>query len=319
MSGIPDLELAPDSDFADSLEQALMAEMGWQADINLRPRSVVQARPAARIRRFGITIAAALVAASVVGLLFIDRDDSRPVPRVVATEPTTTAAPSPTLAATVPTTVPTTTAAPATTEAVPPGMPIAKPLPAGTTYRIGRSVLRRSIEITNPLEGAWGQWDTGGFVLTSSSDGYEVLLAGLDLTKARFFTDPLVDANAFPDVAALTAATSEPPDDFLTYFAALPGVETDDISDTEFAGHPARALSWRFGAFEGGSPCRPSGNCVHAVWFAGTRRDGGWISSYTTGDAGTTYVLDLDGQTLIFEVQDRPGAQQAADSLVIAD
>jgi hypothetical protein len=78
-------------------------------------------------------------------------------------------------------------------------------------------------------------------------------------------------------------------------------------------------MSWTFGAFEGGSPCRTGGNCVNPVWFPGTRPDGGWISSYTSGDAGTTFVLDLAGQTLVFEVQDRPGAQQAADSLVIGD
>ena len=215
----------------------------------------------------------------------------------------------------MPTTVPATVAAPSATDVVLPGLPIAEPLPAGTSYRIGRAVLGRGIQITNPVEGAWPQWDTGGFVLTASADASQLLIAAVELTKARVFTDPLVDAYSLLDVDALTAATSEPPADFLAFFAALPGIEAGEVTDTEFAGQPARAISWTFGAFEGGSPCRPSGNCVNTVWFPGTRRDGGWISSYTSGDAGTTYVLDFDGQIVIFEVQDRPGAQEAADSL----
>jgi hypothetical protein len=149
-------------------------------------------------------------------------------------------------------------------------------------------------------------------VLTADEIGFEPIVGGFDLSKTRFFIDPLVDAyNMLDD--ELTAATTEPTTDFLAYFAALPGIEAGEVSDVEFAGYPARAMSWTFGAFEGGVPCAPGGNCVNAMWFPG------WISSYVSGDAGTTYVLDIDGQTLIIEVQDRPGAQEAADSLVIGD
>ncbi|MEO6572132.1 MAG: hypothetical protein ABIO83_11370 [Ilumatobacteraceae bacterium] len=328
MSGIPDLELPPDGEFADDLEQLLMAEMGWEADVVVRPRSADRARPTARIRRLGITIAATLVAAAVIGLLFVDRTATKGpqvVPTASTSAPTTTAVSSATVVAAVSTTVPTTTTVPATaaaptvTEVLPPGMPIAKPLPADTTYRIGRSVLGRGIQITNPVEGAWGQWDRGGFVLTSSGDGGQVLIAAVDLAAARIFTDPLVDTSALPDETALTAATSEPPADYLSFFAGLPGIEVGRVTDTEFAGRPARAMSWTFGPFEGGSPCVLDGNCVSTIWFRGTRGDGGRISTYTSGDAGTTYVLDLDGRTVVFEVPDRPGAQEAADSLVIGD
>ena len=179
-------------------------------------------------------------------------------------------------------------------------------------------MLGRSIQFTNPDEGIEGQWDRGGFVLTSSAEtGNQLLVGAVHLARARVFTDPLVDASALPDDGVLTAATSEPPADYLAYFAALPGIEVGEVRDTEFAGQPARAMSWTFGALERGSPCVLGEHCVNTIWFPGTRRDGGRISSYTSGDAGTTYVFDLDGETVVVEVQDRPGAQEVAESLVI--
>ena len=149
-------------------------------------------------------------------------------------------------------------------------------------------------------------------MLTADEIGFEPMIGAFALAEARYFTDPLVDAYTMLD-EQLTAATTEPTSDFLAYFAALPGVEAGEVTDAEFAGHPARMMSWTFGEFEGGVPCGPGGNCVNAMWFSG------WISTYFAGDAGTTYVIDIDGETLVVEVRDSPGAQEAADSLVIGD
>ncbi len=247
--------------------------------------------------------------------------------------PTATEAP-PTVASTVPpgtappATDPSATDAPTTTEALLPALPIGQLLPAGASYRLARSVIGRALQFTNPTDGTIAVSGPGGFFVAADLAGTEPLLGVFDLEKARMFTDPLVDLGATTtrpprpgfgsdaDAAALTAATEAPPADYLAYFAALPGVEAGEVMTTEFAGLPAAAMSWRVGAFDGGYPCfdSPRGNCVITLWF-----DVGVVASYWTGDVGTTYVIDIDGTTVVVEVPDRPGAQELADSLVIGD
>ena len=117
-----------------------MAEMGWEADLRVRPRSADLVHPMTRTRRFGIAIAVVLVAAMVTGLLFIDRDVPKPGPQVQldvsVTVPATTATPSTTTESTA-------AAAPSVTAELPPAMPIAKPLAADTTYRLGQRSARQ--------------------------------------------------------------------------------------------------------------------------------------------------------------------------------
>ena len=220
--------------------------------------------------------------------------------------PVTTAAPD--------TTAPsTTTAAPSTTEGLPPALPNGQPLEAGVTYRVPASTLGRSMQFTNAVDGALAVAGEGGMALTADQTGFQVLLVVADYSKVRFFTDPLVDAYSLQGVEALTAATNEAPADFFAYFASLPGVVTGPITDAEIAGRPAKAMTWSFGVFEGGFPCGPAQACVNAAWL------GNWVSSYFEGNSGTTYLLEIDGQQVLVEVQNLPGAQDVADSLVIGD
>jgi len=246
-----------------------------------------------------------------------------------STDTASTAAATTAAAATVPVvTDPQTTDAPATTEAVLPVLPIGQPLTAGSSYRLAKSVIGRAMQFTNPTDGTFGVSGPGGFFVSADQAGLEPLVGVFDLMESRAFIDSLIDLGATTstpprpgalsdaDAAALTAATETPPADYLAYFAALPGVETGEVTTTEFAGHPATAMTWSFGAFDGGHPCFGStrGNCVVTLWFAV-----GAVASYWTGDAGTTYVIDIDGRTVVVEVRDRPGAQQTADSVVIGD
>jgi len=278
-----------------------------------------------RIQALGIVAAVTLFAAC--------SDDTTATPAatdapttVATTVPATTMVPVDT---TVPaSTDPPATDAPTTTEALLPSLPVGQPLTDGTSYRMARSVIGRSLQFTNPTDGAFGVSGPGGFFVAADQAGTEPLLGVFDLMKSRAFTDALIDlgtattrpprpgALADADAAALTAATETPATDYLAYFAALPGVEAGEVTTTEFAGHSAKVMTWRFGAFDGGYPCFGSarGNCVVTLWF-----EVGVVASYWTGDAGTTYVLDIDGTTVVVEVPDRPGAKEAADSLVIGD
>jgi len=315
VSGIKDFELMPDVGFADRLEQLLMAEMGWE---HVAQPGVRKPTPIHRTgRRVGAGAAAALVAASLIGLVFVVRDDATPDPgnTVVPTSVTPPVTTNPVSSTT--TGVPSDASRP-----VPPALPIFQPLTAGTSYRVARSVIGRSLQFTNPTDGTFGFPNPAGFVVSVDAAGAEPLVAVVDLAALRVFTDPLVDVEAISadGVAALTAATATPPTDFLAYFAALPGVEAGEVTTAEFAGLPAKAMTWRFGAFDGGHPCSGAarGNCVATTWLDDAYRNG-WISTYRIGDVGTTYVIDIDGKTVVVEVQDRPGAQQTADSIVIGD
>jgi hypothetical protein len=73
-------------------------------------------------------------------------------------------------------------------------------------------------------------------------------------------------------------------------------------------------MTWKVNAFDGGHPCPPSlsRNCFVTIWL-----DYGWANTYFADDSGTTYVLDIDGKSIVVEVQDVPGARDAADSIVI--
>jgi len=300
MSGTPDLELTPNAEFADRLEQTLMAEMGFSAvTASISTSSSVRAAGGHQAaRRWMLATAAALVAA--LALAFVVERSEAPSTRVFVALPT------------APTTTPPTTTV-TSTSALPPALPRG-PLQGGVTYRVPRSaVLGRYVQFTNTVEGATSLAGPGGFVVASDAELFEVLLSVVDLSSVRFFTDLLADAHAIPDDAGLTQATTEPPEDFFAYFAALPGVVAGPLTDAEIAGRPAKAMTWRFDEFEGGFPCGPAPACVNVGWI------GVFISSYWAGNSGTTYLVDLDGQQVLVEVRDVPGAQEAADSLVIAD
>ena len=310
MSGIKDLELIPAADFADRLEQRLMAEMGWEPVARLGARVASSTRRTGR--RVGAVAAASLAAAALVGLVFVVRDDWTPAPMNTVV-PTTANPPI--------TTNPGSTTTSVSSEASGPvvsALPIFEPLTAGTSYRVARSVVGRSLQFTNPTNGTYGFLNPVGFVVSADEAGAEPLVSVVDLAALRVFTDPLVDVDAIiaAGAEAVLGATVAPPADFLAFFAALPGVEAGEVTATVFAGLPAKVMTWRFGAFDGGYPCSGSAgsNCVATTWLAD-----GWVSSYAPGDAGSTYVLDIDGKTVVIEVPDRPGAEQVAGSIVIGD
>jgi hypothetical protein len=173
--------------------------------------------------------------------------------------------------------------------------------------------LGRAVQVTNTVDGAFAINGRGGFALTSDQLGTELLVGVVDLATATVLDDPLADANTFDPGAG---GTSPAPTDVFAYLSTLPGMEIGEPVDTTFAGHPASMATWKVGTFEGGHPCFGSdrGNCVLTFFLPA-----GWLSTYWSGDAGTTYVLDIDGQVIVVEVQDRPGAKEIAESIVIGD
>jgi hypothetical protein len=244
---------------------------------------------------------------------------------------TTESAPGTTVAATTEpangTTAPTTestaeTTAPSTTDdseqaALDSAPALSQPaqLEAGVTYRLGKAPLERPVWLTNPIDGATGGATRGGFFLSEDEAGLEVLLLVIDLAHTKFLADPLIDSNSLISQQAVDAAATDPPDDYLAHFASLPGVTAGEVYESEFAGFPARALDWHVDTVEGGFPCGDpaKGNCLNVT------ASSVWITQYRAGDTGTTYVFELDGRPIVAEVQDRPGAQEAAESVIIGE
>lgn len=195
-------------------------------------------------------------------------------------------------------------------------VPFKEPLAAGTTYLLGDSAVGREMQFTNSIDGTFATNSSGLFFLTADITGNKPMVGVFDLGDAHVFTDPLLDFNAALGNFTIDENVEDPPSDYLAYFAGLPGVEASDVTTTEYLGFPAQMMTWEVNAFDGGYPCPPSlsRNCFVTIWL-----DYGWANTYFPDDSGTTYVLDIDGKSIIIEVQDVPGAREAADSIVIAD
>ena len=232
-----------------------------------------------------------------------------------ATESATTNPPESDQPTTIATTEAPTTAAAAPADETPIEVPFGKPLGAGTTYLLGDSAVGREMQFTNSIDGTFATNSGGLFFLTADVRGNKPMVAVFDLADARVFTDPLLDFNAVLMDSTIDESVQDAPTDYLAYFAALPGVEASDVTTTEYLGFPAQTMTWEINEFDGGYPCPPSRsrNCFVTIWL-----DYGWANTYFAGDSGTTYVLDIDGKSVVVEVQDVPGARDAADSLVIA-
>ncbi len=234
-----------------------------------------------------------------------------PTTETAATDPPTS---DPTATTTAATDAPTTDVAPPADES-PIDVPFKEPLVAGTTYLLGDSAVGREMQFTNSLAGTFATNSLGLFFLTADITGNKPMVAVFDLAEARVFADPLLDFNAALMNSTIDENVQDPPTDYLAYFAALPGVDASDATTTEYLGFPAQTMTWEVSAFDGGYPCPPSRsrNCFVTIWL-----DYGWANTYFDGDSGTTYVLDIDGKSIVVEVQDVPGARDAADSIVIA-
>ena len=218
---------------------------------------------------------------------------------VAATDPATTDAPAPT-----------------TTELVP-AAPQLRPLDAGGTYRLGKGVIGRSMSFTTFVDGTFAYLANGFFGATLDKTGTEVLMSVTDLARARVFTDPVADLDSLNATSQLDASTTAAPSDFLAYFATLPSVIVGPIETTEFAGFPARSMSYSVGSFDGGFACFGSdrGACLLSIYV----QNSGVVQTYWDGDSGTLYELTIDGRTVLVDVSDREGAAETAASLVIGD
>ncbi len=232
-----------------------------------------------------------------------------------ATDTATTNPPESDPPTTTATTEAPTTDAAAPADETPIDVPFKEPLVAGTTYLLGDSAVGREMQFTNSIDGTFATNSGGLFFLTADITGNKPMVAVFDLADARVFTDPLLDFNAVLGDYTIDENVQEAPTDYLAYFAALPGVEAGDVTTTEYLGFPAQTMTWTVNEFDGGYPCPParSRNCFVTIWL-----DYGWANTYFAGDSGTTYVLDIDGKSIVVEVQDVPGARDAADSIVIA-
>lgn len=234
-----------------------------------------------------------------------------PTTETVSTNPSATDPPATTIFTTD---VPATDAAPP--DGTPIDVPFNEPLVAETTYLLGDSAVGREMQFTNSIDGTFATNSSGLFFLTADVRGNEPMMGVFDLAPAHVFTDPLLDLSAALSSQTIDEDVQDPPTDYLAYFAALPGVEASDVTTTEYLGFPAQTMTWKVDEFDGGYPCPPSRSrdCFVTIWL-----DYGWANTYFAGDSGTTYVFDIDGKSIVVEVQDVPGAREAADSIVIAD
>jgi hypothetical protein len=212
-------------------------------------------------------------------------------------------------------TTPAATDAPPTT-ALPPALPNGQPLTAGTTYRVGRSVLGRSMTFTPAIDGTLAMAFDGFFGSSTDALGTEVLVGITDLSGARTFPDPSIDVSVDPGSDALDAATVPAPDDFLAYFAALPYVTVGAVETTVFGGFPARSMTYVVDTVETGSPCFGSdrGACLLSLYLPPRV-----LANYWAGDSGTFYEVTIDGGTFLVEVTDREGAAETAAGIAIGD
>ena len=195
-------------------------------------------------------------------------------------------------------------------------LPQQKPLHSGTLYKAGKNVIGRGLQFTASVDGSLGFSALGYFGVTLDRLGTELLVGVTDLQQARVFLDPASDLGALDGTAALDDATAPAPDDFLAYFASLPGVVATPVVDDEIAGLPARSLTYTVGQVEGSEPCFgvDRGGCLLATYLPI-----GVVTTYWEGDSGTMYVVALDDRSIAVDVSDRDGASELAASLRIID
>lgn len=195
-------------------------------------------------------------------------------------------------------------------------LPQLKPLRSGKLYKAGRNVIGRSLLFTASVDGSLGFSVLGYFGVTLDRLGTELLVGVTDLTQARVFLDPAGDLGALDGPPALDGATTPAPQDFLAYFASLPGVVAGPVEDSELAGLPARSMTYTTGDVVGAQPCFgvDRGGCLLATYLPI-----GVVTTYWAGDSGTIYVLELDDRSIVVDVSDRAGASELATSLRIIE
>jgi hypothetical protein len=194
-----------------------------------------------------------------------------------------------------------------------PAMPMQTPLHAGTVYGVGRAPIGRPLQFTNQVEGVYGRPGPGQLTLSTDRAGNDVVVSVTDLAAARAFIDPLTDISHLSSVPNdLTTPVNA---DFFAYFRALPAVTLGQVTDTTIAGHPASTATYTVGDIDGGAPCFgvDRGNCLVTLAVPAAQ----WISTFWSGDTGTLTVVDIDGQQVLVQHTNAPGAAETAASLVL--
>lgn len=186
----------------------------------------------------------------------------------------------------------------------------------GTTYRVAKSALGVTVLYTHTVDGVSAFSGNGWFGASLDQFGTELLVGMADLTKARIFSDPSADLNLLQDPAAIAAATTPVPDDFLAYFSTLPFVTVGPIEEVEFLGLPGRSMTFETGPVEQGFPCFgvDRGNCLLTLYLPTEL-----VQNYWEGDSGTLYELVIDDRKVLVEVTDREGAAETAAGIAIGD
>ena len=78
---------------------------------------------------------------------------------------------------------------------------------------------------------------------------------------------------------------------------------------------PARSMTFEFGPIDGGYPCfAKPGSCVITNYVRPAV-----VTTYWQGDKGTLYELQVDGRSVLVEVQDGPSSTEAAATIVIGE
>ncbi len=211
-----------------------------------------------------------------------------------------------------PTTAPPTTVAPTTTVLEPRTYDPTKILHEGFFYTAGTVAIGAEIIFTATDRSRYSNNLPGFFSVQGQASGDETLLSLNDLSTMFVFKDPLQDfATLGRDNSALLAASDPVPADFLAYVQGLPGVTAGPVTDAEFAGLPARSMTYEVGDFPG-VVCVGTKPCL---WT--TFAPAGISVYYNPGDSGTFYVFDVAGRSVLADVQNRDGVAEFIATMTI--
>ncbi len=170
------------------------------------------------------------------------------------------------------------------------------------------------ITITDDVGERYGYSVPGMAGIGDANDLSAQLVDVFELGTAEVFVEARVDFSQLsggvpPEMVELA------PSDFLTWMSTRPGVTASEITETTFAGVPARTMTYNVGEVEGSLPCYPGDDrgCLASV--TNTALGFGYVDFENT--SMTLYQFEVAGVNIVVAVSALPGAAELAQTITI--